>query len=236
MSYLIVILIIGLIITIHELGHLIAAKISGIPVAVFSIGFGPKIIGIKIHETEYRVSLVPIGGYVLPEIQDENVFFSIPPSKRIIFSAGGIAANIILSFIIYAAINLSVGLNGIGGAIMASGSMLADIIFRTLAALAGVFSSPENLSGVVGLVKIGGDRLGTSLSGIAGFTALISVNLAVFNLLPLPVLDGGKILMYLIEKITPKAKKLHLPLSAAGWIVMLLMTIYATAHDIAKII
>ncbi|MCU0848567.1 MAG: site-2 protease family protein [Spirochaetes bacterium] len=236
MSYLIVILIIGFIITIHELGHLIASKIAGIPVAVFSIGFGPKIIGMKINKTEYRVSLVPLGGYVLPEMQDENIFFSIPPSKRIIFSAGGIAANIMLSFMIYAAINLSLGLYGFSGAIMASAGRLTDVIFRTLAALAGVFTSPENLSGLVGLVKIGGDHLGTGVLSMAGFAALISINLAVFNLLPLPVLDGGKILMYLIEKITPKAKKLHLPLSAAGWIVILLMTIYATAHDIAKII
>jgi len=54
----------GLLILIHELGHFIIAKVSGVGVSVFSIGFGPKLLWKKIGETEYRVSAIPLGGFV----------------------------------------------------------------------------------------------------------------------------------------------------------------------------
>ena len=54
----------GLLIFIHEFGHFIMAKRAGVCVEVFSLGFGPRIIGFKIGETDYRLSLLPLGGYV----------------------------------------------------------------------------------------------------------------------------------------------------------------------------
>ncbi len=54
----------GLLVLIHEWGHFIVARLCGIRVLKFSIGFGPKIIGFKYGETEYRISLIPLGGYV----------------------------------------------------------------------------------------------------------------------------------------------------------------------------
>jgi regulator of sigma E protease len=66
MSYMMVVLAIGLVILFHEFGHFIAAKKAGIAIAVFSLGFGPKVIGKKWGGTEYRLSLIPLGGYVLP--------------------------------------------------------------------------------------------------------------------------------------------------------------------------
>jgi len=62
MSYVAVAIIIGLLIAIHEYGHLLAAKLCGIPVSRFSIGFGPKLFGFKLAETSYWFSLIPIGG------------------------------------------------------------------------------------------------------------------------------------------------------------------------------
>ena len=82
MNYLIIILLIGLLILVHELGHFLAARWVKIPVARFSIGFGPKLWGYKKGNTEYWLSLIPIGGYVLPEIEDETEFFKIPVYKR----------------------------------------------------------------------------------------------------------------------------------------------------------
>ena len=55
---------IGLVIFVHELGHFIAARFFGVRVEVFSLGFGPRILGLRRGATMYQVSAVPIGGYV----------------------------------------------------------------------------------------------------------------------------------------------------------------------------
>lgn len=70
-SIFLVIIFFGGSIFIHELGHFLAAKKRGLKVERFSIGFGPKIFGWRKGETEYRISLFPLGGYVaLPELSD----------------------------------------------------------------------------------------------------------------------------------------------------------------------
>jgi len=58
------VLVLGVLIFVHELGHFLVAKASGVRVLRFSLGFGPKIIGTRVGETEYMVSLIPLGGYV----------------------------------------------------------------------------------------------------------------------------------------------------------------------------
>ncbi len=57
-------LLLGILIVFHELGHFLFAKMLGVKVLVFSVGFGPKLLGIKIGDTEYRLSAIPLGGYV----------------------------------------------------------------------------------------------------------------------------------------------------------------------------
>ena len=80
-----VVILLGVLIFVHELGHFLLAKYLGVGVLKFSLGFGPKLIGRKVGETEYMISLVPLGGYVkllgesdtddvLP--QDENALSS----------------------------------------------------------------------------------------------------------------------------------------------------------------
>ena len=58
------IIVLGILIFIHELGHFAVAKFSGVGVEKFSLGFGPKLLGVTYGETEYRLSLLPLGGYV----------------------------------------------------------------------------------------------------------------------------------------------------------------------------
>ena len=58
------VLVLGLLIFVHELGHFLVAKAAGVKVLRFSLGFGPRVIGKTVGETEYLVSLVPLGGYV----------------------------------------------------------------------------------------------------------------------------------------------------------------------------
>ena len=59
-----IIIVFGILVFVHEGGHFIAAKLFGVKVDKFSFGFGPKLIGIKCRGTEYRISLIPFGGYV----------------------------------------------------------------------------------------------------------------------------------------------------------------------------
>ena len=59
-----VILFISILIIFHEFGHLVVARLSHIPVEVFSVGFGPVILKKKIGETEYRLSIIPLGGFI----------------------------------------------------------------------------------------------------------------------------------------------------------------------------
>lgn len=98
----------GVLVTVHEGGHFLAARIFGVFVEKFSIGFGPKILGFKGRQTEYRISLIPLGGYVKMkgENPDEDVddpegsFSMLTWWKRMIIAFSGPFANLILAFLI----------------------------------------------------------------------------------------------------------------------------------------
>jgi regulator of sigma E protease len=77
-----VILFIGFLIVFHEFGHLIAAKLSHIPVEVFSVGFGPVILKKKIGETEYRLSAIPLGGFIKMVGEEEKAGPKPAPSDK----------------------------------------------------------------------------------------------------------------------------------------------------------
>src|SRR3954471_5673258 len=98
MSYAAVAIVLGFLIAIHESGHLLAAKLCGIPVKRFSIGFGPKLFGFTRAETSYWLSLIPFGGYVWPALDDTD-FRRLPAYKRIMFALGGPVANIVAAFV-----------------------------------------------------------------------------------------------------------------------------------------
>lgn len=101
-------IVLGILVFIHELGHFIIAKLSGVGVLKFSLGFGPKIIGIKRGETEYLISALPLGGYVkmVGESTDEEVkpeeneksFANKPISKKAAIVVAGPLMNLILAF------------------------------------------------------------------------------------------------------------------------------------------
>jgi len=75
MTLLSAIILLGIIIFVHEFGHFLFAKLLGIRVLKFSLGFGPKVLGKKIGDTEYLISAIPLGGYVkmLGETADEEL-------------------------------------------------------------------------------------------------------------------------------------------------------------------
>lgn len=101
----------GVIIYVHEMGHLLAAKLFGVRVEVFSLGFGPRLWGLKRGETDYRISAVPLGGYVKlgGELPDEGTgdpreFLSKPRWQRIIVYLAGPAMNVVLAIVLIAGV------------------------------------------------------------------------------------------------------------------------------------
>ena len=102
------IIVLGILIFIHELGHFTVAKLCGVGVEKFSLGFGPKLVGITRGETEYRISLLPLGGYVKmvgespgEEISDEvreKSFTHKSVAKRSAIVAAGPIMNLLLMF------------------------------------------------------------------------------------------------------------------------------------------
>src|SRR5688572_22793609 len=97
--------VLGIIIVIHELGHFLVAKFFKIKVETFSIGFGPRLIGFRRGETDYRISAFPLGGYVKMAGETtgdtvtgaENEFLSKPKWQRFLVAAAGPAMNVILA-------------------------------------------------------------------------------------------------------------------------------------------
>jgi regulator of sigma E protease len=106
----------------HELGHFVAAKIFGVKVESFSIGFGPVLLHKKIKGTDYRLSLFPLGGYCgmkgekdfqkaveekLPEIQAEkDSLYGVHPAKRALIGFSGPLFNFIFAIFAFTTINL----------------------------------------------------------------------------------------------------------------------------------
>jgi len=103
------IILLGILIFVHEFGHFIIARACKVKVEKFSFGFGPKIFGKTIGETEYRVSLIPLGGYVKmlgenPDEEKKDSSGSFQNKKwwqKVFIAAGGPLANFIFAILIF---------------------------------------------------------------------------------------------------------------------------------------
>ncbi|RRD39398.1 PDZ domain-containing protein [Leptotrichia sp. OH3620_COT-345] len=109
MSILFTILILGLIIFLHELGHFLTAKYYKMPVIEFAIGMGPKLFSKKINETTYSIRILPLGGFVNiggmqpeegGEQKFENGFYTKPPFSRFVVLIAGIVMNFVSAIIV----------------------------------------------------------------------------------------------------------------------------------------
>jgi regulator of sigma E protease len=235
MNYLITAITISFLILIHETGHFIAALIAGIPVARFSIGFGPKLFAFMRKGTEYRLSMIPLGGYVLPEVKDEQEFFQYPVHKRIIFSVGGSLANILLAVFLVAFLNVIAGNISFQALCIYPFTAVFLLTGKIIAIIPGIFTGASKVSGIVGIMAQGSSFM-KDIPSIINFCLMLSINLAIFNFFPIPALDGGKILLYLFEKLHPKLLKLHVSMSIIGWVFLFFILIYTTIQDIDKYI
>lgn len=363
MTILLFIIILAILVFVHELGHFLTAKMSGIRVDEFSIGFPPRIFSFKKGETKYSLNLIPFGGYVkifgedpteeaLHHSGDPRSFISKPKSIQAMVLAAGITFNLVFAWILLS-IGFMVGMpvpqdysyqdkvqdlklivasiapdspaanSGIkagdvlirlqsgndvateltaqkvqdftsshanvpisvlflrgedelmatttprissdsGRAIIGivpevygtlklsffeslwQGGKLTCVLVQNTAIGIGQFlwqavtakANLSDVSGPVGIANMVGDAAKLGFSYIVSFTAFISINLAIINLIPFPALDGGRLLIVLIEKIKrgPLNPKVVNIVNAIGLILLLTLMVVVTFHDVFNII
>lgn len=236
MNYFIVLVIIGTFIFIHELGHFIAARSTGIPVDLFSVGFGPALLKKRIGSTEYRLSLIPLGGYILPAIRDEQGYFLIPVRKRVIFALGGPVANLAVVPFLYGVLNSMQAGISVNGFLVEPLVQTAVLMQEIIASMSSLFTQHSSLMGIVGILHEGGRYISGDYINTVKLTLIMSANLAVFNMLPLPALDGGKIILSLLEKISTRLRKIYVPVMVIGWLLVIGLIIYATVLDAGRLL
>jgi len=342
-------IVLSILVFIHELGHFTVARLLGVKVYVFSIGFGKKLISKQWKGTEWSFSLIPLGGYVKMKGQedlnpmlannDSDSYNVKTPFERILILIAGPLANFLLAFVLYIGIGL-LGNNHLTATIgkvvenspaQKAGLMVNDEIIKineyviktwddlsviikdsdnplkfyvkrdgkikTLIIrpklsdsenmfkekikkrmigiapapkVVKIFYSPiESLSfaydktiesskmiflgvqkliqGIIPSSEIGGvisigtviaDASQSSFIALLTIMALISVNLGVLNLLPIPALDGGHIMFNLYEMITRKkpSDKVLTVLTVAGWAILLGLMSLGVYNDIVRLL
>ncbi len=236
-TYVAVALLLGLVILVHELGHFLAAKAVGLPVARFSLGFGPVVWSRTWGGTRCCLSAVPFGGYVLLALSREADYLALPLGRRILFSLAGPAANLLFALGCYAAYYVaSAPEPTLAGACLSPLVWTAANVKAMLAALGQLFGQAENLSSLVGIVAEGGRFVGDSASRFLMLGGYLSVSLAVCNLLPLPPLDGGKIVCDVLVRCRAGLARYYLPVTACGWLALIALMLYATVHDVWRVL
>jgi regulator of sigma E protease len=141
----------GLVVFVHELGHFTMAKVGDIKVEQFALGFGPRIFGFKARETDYRVNLLPLGGYVkmvgqedFGTVEDLNesdprAFNNKPVSTRFAVISAGVVMNVIFAGVLFVMVCL-IGIRFpapiVGGSLPGSPAHKAEIHWQTIPGVA----------------------------------------------------------------------------------------------------
>ncbi len=235
MGYVAMFLMIGLLIFVHEFGHFCAAKRFGIPVKQFSIGFGPKLWGFTYNGTEYRISVFPIGGYVMLEVEEIDGYFDLSLKGRLLFALAGPLTNMIfawLGLLLICVIESGISLRSF---FVLPTVDLWNMTSLFLHALPMVFSDPKQLSGIVGLVAFGGKHIGTDFMQLLLLSVLLNINLAFLNLLPILPLDGGKIVLDILHKFRLPVKRIYVPMAITGWLLIFTLMICVTVNDVSNL-
>jgi len=350
MGILIALIVLSVLVFFHELGHFLMARLMGVKVYVFSIGFGKKIYSKMIGDTEWTISAVPLGGYVKMKGQDdsdptkvsydEDSYNSKTPWQRILILLAGPFANFVLAFILYIFIafigvpkvmpivgnvgentpamsaklqkgDRVISVNGkeilyweeIGKAINSTKSGDIDLVIdrnhsivnliltpkviddknifeepikrriigispsgkvvevsygligsfsyaweETIKASTLIFQSvqklitgavsTDKLGGVITIVDVTSQASSAGIVALLFFSALISVNLGVLNLLPIPALDGGHIMFNIYEMIRGKAPSDNALyyMTVGGWVLLFGLMFLGLYNDINRLI
>jgi len=235
----------GVLIAFHEASHMLVSKLFGVKVNKFAIGFGPILFSKKFGETNYELRLLPLGGFVQchgenPESNVKRGFFSLPWYKRALIALAGPIASLLLGYLIIYGLLLFKGwpvLLAFGKAIK-----FIDLIFtKTFQFFAGSLPPAEASSGIAGpvmIVKILADSLRQSFEQFLLILSLISTSLGMFNILPLPMLDGGHVFLYLLEGIRGKKwpVKVYVIWNLIGVALLGGLMLYTILSDIFKLV
>ena len=345
------VIVLGVLIFFHELGHFLVARFFGVGVEKFSLGFGPKILGRKIGLTEYRLSAIPLGGYVKmmgdepdADVEPADIPFSFTHKhvlKRIAIVAAGPIFNLLLAVLIFGILfwisgsyvrkpavgtvekgspaeiggvlsgdliiaidkqpvatweemakaimgsegrrllfhlqrgdqvvqreitpgrrtqkNLFgeeiegyvIGISNAGkfeviplgpvGALRESVVQTYTIAAFTVTTVVKLFQgriSPKTLGGPILIAQMSGQQAKAGLASLVSFMALISINLAILNFLPIPILDGGHLLFFFIELIAGRPLNLRIREIAqqAGLFILVLLMGFVFYNDIVRLV
>ena len=233
-----IIFLLGFLIFIHEGGHFLIAKLCKVKVNEFAIGFGPIIWKKEGKETKYALRLIPLGGCVSMEGEDEESenersFSKASIPKRIAIVAAGAIVNILFGLVAYF-ILVAVVYKDVIIAFQATEGMVSSI-FESLKMLFTGNIGIKDLSGPIGISNAVSNT--TTLSNYIYIISVISVSLGVTNLLPIPALDGGKILLLIIEAIRrkPLKKETEIQIQLIGFSVLIALSLIVTYNDIIRI-
>ena len=335
MNIIVAILVFGLIIFVHELGHFLLAKRAGVTIHEFSIGMGPQIFSKESQGIKYSLRMIPIGGYVAMEGEDEdsddpNSFGKKSLKDRFLTIFAGPFVNIVFCIILLVPVFFFIGAPTTKFSQVMSKSPAAlaglqkdDVIlsingektkeFNDISKLVNKYGKEEltikykrknhvdtvklraqnqggryivgiqpayernqpikavkqafvvtydtsktmlsflwklvsgqlsgkaadAISGPVGVVKMVSNAATTGLINVLYLTAIISLNIGLMNLLPIPALDGWRILMLLIEALRGGKKfpaKIEGYINAVGLIVILGLMLFVTYKDIIRLL
>lgn len=242
-----IIFLLGFLIIIHEGGHFLVAKLCKVRVNEFAIGFGPKIWSKKGKETNYELRLIPLGGFVSMEgeeehSEEEGSFSKASKLKRFcIICAGavvnivfGILTYIILIFILYHKANDVSILESLTYSLSQAGNLIHTVCEGILQLFSGKISL-NDMTGPIGI-----SQMVSETAGIAQFTyllAIISISLGITNLLPFVPLDGGKAALIILEWIRrkPLKQETELKLQSIGFLVLIVFSVFVAYNDIVRI-
>lgn len=234
-----IIFLLGFLILIHEGGHFTIAKLCKVKVNQFAIGFGPEIFSKKGKETKYALRLIPLGGFVSMEGEEEasekeGAFNKASIPKRIAIVAAGALVNIVFGLIVYFILVVA-----IYGSFNTALNATANFSFALVDSVKMLFTGEVGVNDLTGPVGI--SELVSRTSGLKEYAymlAMISVSLGITNLLPIPALDGGKILLLIIEAIRkkPLEQNTEIQIQLLGFSILIALSIFVTYNDIIRVL
>ena len=245
-----IIFLLGFLVLIHEGGHFLVAKICKVKVNEFAIGFGKILLQKQGKETKYSLRLIPLGGFCSMEGEDEESdapesFSKASVWKRMAIVLAGATVNIVFGILVYFILVSTVGIqfvdpakDNIANRIYYGAQGTGEFIKAVADSIKTLFSGGLKTNQMVGIVGI--SEVVVKTNGIINYLnllAVISVSLGVTNLLPIPALDGGKILILLIEIIRRKPMKIETEakIQLIGFSMLIALSLFVTYNDILRI-
>lgn len=228
---------------------MLVAKLCKVKVNEFAIGFGPVIWKYQGKETRYALRAIPLGGFCNMEGEEERSEVSGSFSKasiprRIAIVAAGATVNIIFGIIVYFILMSCIGMyvgteDTFVNHIKFAGRETGQLFVSLFDSLKQLFTGKIGVDQMMGPVGI--SEVVAKTTGIQEFIYLLSVvslSLGVTNLLPIPALDGGKILLLIIEAIRrkPLSEKFEINIQLLGFSLLIALSMYITYHDITRLI